>query len=226
MRTISELQDSLDSDLAWRRSELHSYLGSVRRSSRDSVTQRSLCRAGIPLLYAHWEGYAKHSLSAYIQFVGRRRLTYRELHPGFVALGIEAEADAQAGISATRKMIWRAHTLLTKDGERAAIPWRKGVDTQSNLNSNRCFELFALVGLDASPIQLKSRLIDYELLRVRNEIAHGQYLNVDSTAYEELHQEVLTILNFVRNAISTAAENGAYRRDAVPGFLSSADLHT
>lgn len=109
MRTIGELQDSLDSDLAWRRSELHSYLVNVRRSSADSVTQRSLCRAGVPLLYAHWEGYAKHSLSAYIHFVGRRRLTYRELHPGFVALGIEAEADAQVGISATRKMIWRTH---------------------------------------------------------------------------------------------------------------------
>ncbi|MFC8970814.1 MAE_28990/MAE_18760 family HEPN-like nuclease [[Kitasatospora] papulosa] len=226
MRTIAELQDSLDSDLAWRRSELHSYLGSVRRSSQDSVTQRSLCRAGVPLLYAHWEGYAKHALSVYIQFVGRRRLTYRELHPGFVALGIEAEADAQVGFSATRKMIWRAHALLTKDDDRATIPWRKGVDTQSNLNSNRFFELFSLVGLDASPIQLKSRLIDYELLRVRNEIAHGQYLSVDSTAYEELHQEVLTILNFVRNSISTATENGAYRRAAVSSSPKAIDLHT
>ena len=213
MRTISELQDSLDADLAWRRSELHSYLGSVRRSHQDSTAQRSLCRAGVPLLYAHWEGYAKHCLSAYIQFVGRRRLTYGELHPGFVALGLEAEADSQSGMSATRKMIWRAQALLSKDRERAPIPWRKGVDTQSNLNSERCFDLFALVGLDSSPIQLKARLIDYELLRVRNEIAHGQYLSVDATAYEELHQEVLMILDFVRNTVSAAAENGAYKRE-------------
>lgn len=212
MRTLVELQDSLDEDFAWRRSELHSYLGTIRRAKTESTTQRTLCRAGVPLLYAHWEGYAKHCLSMYLQYVGRRRLTYGELHPAFVALGHEAALDSQEGLSATRRVVRRAQALLTGDTTRAQIPWRRGVDTQSNLNSTRCFDLFESLGLDSSPIQTKTRLIDYELLRVRNEIAHGQYLSVDADSYEELHLEVLGIMDFVRNAVGAAAENQTYRR--------------
>lgn len=212
MRTLSELQDSLDEDLAWRRSELHSFLGNIRRMQSESTAQRSLCRAGVPLLYAHWEGYAKHCLSAYLHYVGRRRLTYGELHPAFVALGHEAALESQEGMSATKKMVRRVQALLSEDDERAKIPWRRGVDTQSNLNSTRCFDLFESLGLDASPITTKARLIDYELLRVRNEIAHGQYLSIGAASYEELHQEVLGIMDFVRNTVSAAAENQSYRR--------------
>ncbi|MFJ4710638.1 MAE_28990/MAE_18760 family HEPN-like nuclease [Streptomyces sp. NPDC088785] len=212
MRTLSELQDALDEDLAWRRSELHSYLSSIRRAKTESPAQRALCRAGVPLLYAHWEGYAKHCLSIYLQYIGRRRLTYGELHPALVALGHESALDSQEGLSATRRITRRAHALLSGDATRAQIPWRRGVDTQSNLNSARCFDLFESLGLDASPIQTKTRLIDYELLRVRNEIAHGQYLSVDADSYEELYIEVLGIMDFVRNTVSAAAENQTYRR--------------
>ncbi|NXY95684.1 hypothetical protein HYE82_15055 [Streptomyces sp. BR123] len=212
MRTLAELQDSLDDDLAWRRSELHSYLSATRRAGSESPAQRALCRAGVPLLYAHWEGYAKHCLSLYLQYVGRRRLKYGELHPAFVALGHESSLDSQEGLSATRRIVRRAHALLSGDNVRASIPWRRGVDTQSNLNSSRCFDLFESLGLDASPLSTKARLIDYSLLRARNEIAHGQYLDIDSASYEELHLEVLAILDFVRNTVSAAAENGLYRR--------------
>ncbi|MEV7020918.1 MAE_28990/MAE_18760 family HEPN-like nuclease [Kitasatospora sp. NPDC093558] len=212
MRTVSELQDALDEDLAWRRSELHSFLGSVRRASSDSTTQRALCRAGVPILYAHWEGHSKFCLSAYLKFVGRRRMTYSELHPAFVALALEASLDSRQGVSHSRKLIHRVTTLLDEASTRPQIPWKKGVDTQSNLNSERCFDLFASLGLDSNPIHLKARLIDYELLRARNEIAHGQYLNVDARSYEELHHEIISMIEFVRNTVSAAAENGAYRR--------------
>ncbi|MGW6870015.1 MAE_28990/MAE_18760 family HEPN-like nuclease [Streptomyces sp. NPDC054901] len=212
MRTLDELQDTLDEDFAWRRSELHSYLSTVRRAHSESTAQRTLCRAGIPLLYAHWEGYAKHCLSMYLKYVGRRRLTYGELHPAFVALGHESSLDSEEGMSATRKIVRRAQALLSGDGVRATIPWRRGIDTQSNLNSVRCFDLFESLGLDASPLHTKARLIDYQLLRVRNEIAHGQYLSVGANSYEELHVEVLWIMDFVRNTVSAAAENQAYRR--------------
>ncbi|MEU5805599.1 MAE_28990/MAE_18760 family HEPN-like nuclease [Streptomyces sp. NPDC047718] len=215
MRTLAELQDALDEDLAWRRSELHSYLSATRRAESDSPTQRTLCRAGVPLLYAHWEGYAKHCLSLYLQYVGRRRLTYGELHPAFVALGHESSLDSQEGLSATRRIVRRAQALLSGDSVRATIPWRRGVDTQSNLNSSRCFDLFESLGLDASPLNTKARLIDYRLLKARNEIAHGQYLDVGVESYEELHLEVLVIMNFVRNTVNAAAENGLYKRPVV-----------
>ncbi|WP_190394412.1 MAE_28990/MAE_18760 family HEPN-like nuclease [Nocardiopsis quinghaiensis] len=212
MRTVSELQDALDEDLSWRRAELHSFLGSIRRSKSDSTAQVALCRAGVPLLYAHWEGYAKAALTNYLRFVGRRKLTYSELHFGFISMAVEHALEKEKGASSTQRNLQRVTTLLTADSERASLPWRKGVDTQSNLNSDRCFDLFTMFGLDPEPIRLKSKMIDYELLRVRNEVAHGKYLSVTPEAYKELHDKTLEMIEFIKNSISTAAENGDYRR--------------
>jgi hypothetical protein len=170
-----------------------------------------LCRAGIALLYAHWEGYAKYCLSQYLAFVARRRLKHSELRPGFVGLSVEARLDSEQGMSQLRRVTRRVEVLVNQSSERATIPWRKGIETKSNLSSDRCFDLFDLLGLDDGPLRLKAQLIDYDLLRPRNEVAHGQYLSVDRNAYSELHHEVLFILDSIRNTVMAAAENGWYR---------------
>jgi hypothetical protein len=46
----------------------------------------------------------------------------------------------------------------------------------------------------------------------RNSIAHGEYFDFSTDAYEEAHKEVLGLLGSVRNIVSNAASGGAYRR--------------
>jgi hypothetical protein len=97
-------------------------------------------------------------------------------------------------------------------GERLYIPSRGGVDTQSNLNSDLCFELMASLGLDSRPFETKKALIDYSLLAARNSIAHGEYLDVTKSGYEELHDEVVGMLDTVKRIVIDAAENKRYRK--------------
>jgi hypothetical protein len=54
-------------------------------------------------------------------------------------------------------------------------------------------------------------MIDYSLLRVRNDIAHGRWMTTTPDAYEELHGEVMMMISAVRNVVITAAENGHYK---------------
>lgn len=210
MRTLDELQDDLDSNLAWRRTELQSIRAQLRTA--QGTFQTALCRAGVALLYAHWEGYTRHSLSQYLRFVARRKLKYGEMEYNFMALAVEAEVEKMHGASAPMRRTARVSKLMEEGDKRPFIPSRDVIKTESNLNSGVCTDLFVLLGLDYSPFETKNMLIDYKLLRARNEIAHGQYATVGMGEYEELHDEVVDMLSLVRSIILNAAESQRYRR--------------
>ena len=103
-------------------------------------------------------------------------------------------------------------TIRDHSHERLSIPSRDVVDTQSNLSSVVCFELFACLGLDPRPFDTKRALIDYNLLMSRNRIAHGEYLDITLDGYVELHHEVIGMLETIMRIIVSAAEDKSYLR--------------
>ncbi len=209
VRTAKDLQDELDSDLAWRRSETHTLLVQIRASKGPA--QAALTRAGIALLYAHWEGYTKNALTHYLRYVSRLRLKLDELAPGFAGVALQHAVMAQHGLSDAQKRTETVRLMIEQPSSRLQIP-NKEVNTQGNLNSELCRELFHTFGVDFAPFATKSALIDYNLLRVRNEVAHGRWNTVEQTAYEELNGELLAMLSAVKNVVISAADNALYRR--------------
>jgi hypothetical protein len=164
------------------------------------------------MLYAHWEGYARHALSQYLKFVARRRLKLSELHDCFAAMALEAELARTHDLSATGRAIKRVTMIRSAAESRYLLPSREGVNTHSNLNSEIAFELLASLGLDSSPFATKANLIDYSLLRARNRIAHGEWEAPSADEYAELHEEVLVLMSLIRNLVIDAAENTKYRK--------------
>lgn len=210
IRTLGDLDDALDEDLAWRRTELHSLLASARVAK--GPTGACLLRAGLALMYAHWEGYTKRALGDYWTFVAMRRLTYGQLGVNFVALGIERELRRAQGMSETTGRIARVTRVLNCNDDRALMSDRE-IDTQSNLSSEVLVDLFARLGIDfPSSLSTKSHFIDFSLLSNRNRVAHGEYLGVEIEAYEDMHREVLGLLDLVRTTVSNAASTQRYLR--------------
>ena len=209
MRTLGELDDALDADLAWRRTELHSLLAAIR-VERGPLGD-CLRRGGLALLYAHWEGYTKQALANYWKYVARRGLAYRELNYNFVALGVERELSRSQGASSVHLLIRRVERLMVCEDDRALMSDRE-IDTLSNLNSDVVSELFTKLGLDDSPLATKRHFIDFSLLRPRNAIAHGEFLNTTVESYTESHFGVLDLLDTVRAIVSNAASTRRYLR--------------
>ncbi len=54
--------------------------------------------------------------------------------------------------------------------------------------------------------------MDERLLASRNAISHGQWLTIDRTDYDDLHHEVLSLLNTFRNDVENAALRNHFRR--------------
>lgn len=87
IKTLSDLQDTLDKSLSWRIREI-AYVKSNAKAAK-SIAQIAYVRAGIPLLYAHWEGFVKEASEAYLLYVGGLKLNYDQLASCLVVFGVK-----------------------------------------------------------------------------------------------------------------------------------------
>ncbi len=210
VRSLAEFDGFLDQQLARRKKELVTLRLTLVGRREDELT--SLMRASLCMLYAHWEGFVKSAGTAYVKFVARQGLKYRDLQPGFVALGLRSELT-QAG--QTNRGTIRTEIVerfLTGLGERAQIDWRNSIDTRSNLNSDTLWDILATLGLDSRGYLLESQRLDSRLVAKRNGIAHGELIEIDIEEYVELHELVLRLVERFREDVGNAAEMKNYRR--------------
>ncbi len=213
IRSLNQLVQVLDDDLAWRKRELTTVkfmLGSPRRHQRGPLLRAAVC-----LLYAHWEGFVKAAASGYVSFVATQGLRYRDLTPNFVALGLRREIR-EAGQSNNPVI----HTRLTERlmsglSERAEIDWQNSVRARSNLNAETLREILTLLGLDNSNYITKGPLLNEKLLANRNRVAHGERVDIDPDDYDILHTEIIYLTDRFNTDVQNAAATGQFRRQII-----------
>ena len=96
--------------------------------------------------------------------------------------------------------------------DRVSLSTEKVINTKSNLNSIILKEMMTSVGLDFSTYDTKSNLIDEQLLKYRNNVAHGEYLQVNTKEYLALHQEIYGMLENFKTDIKNAVLFTKYLR--------------
>lgn len=66
LRTEEEFSRSITSDLTWRIKEISDLRTVIRRSEPSFIP--TVARAGVPIIYAHWEGHVTAVSKAYLWF--------------------------------------------------------------------------------------------------------------------------------------------------------------
>lgn len=209
LRTVSQLQDTLDKGFSWRLKEVADLKVSVRASS--SLAQATVIRAGVPLLYAHWEGFVKESSKDYLAFVASQRLTYGQLASCFVVFGAKKHL---AGLVAARRAavnIGAVEFFRTCANERADLALSKAIDTGANLSSEVFANIAMSLGVPTAPYDSYFNLIDEALLARRNRIAHGEYLDLTADAFRTLADEVIKLLRMYKTDLENLASVGAFK---------------
>ena len=120
--TIDDLINRIDEDLSWRKKELHYIKTQIPKDK--SPKQASYLRLAIPLLYAHWEGFAKSSMEAYLKYVSLKFLKHNDLKPQFVALSL----SKLLGLSEIKNLEGKTtivKELLLRLNEKAKIPTKE-----------------------------------------------------------------------------------------------------
>lgn len=211
MRTVEDLIGAISYELVWRKKEL-TELKSLVESHDGKIRQKVLIRSAIALLYAHWEGFVKKASGHYLKYVAFQRADLDKLQINFLVLSARYASEAK-GVAGFKGGVDLAEFYLGCAGKRANVPYRKVIDTRSNLSSNVLKDILLILGLDDSGFETRMQFIDSNLVSPRNHVAHGEDVDVTAEEYAGLHESVMALIEEFRNKIENAAATRRYLRD-------------
>jgi hypothetical protein len=211
IRTLTQLQDSLDSEMAWRVKEV----GAFRVASKSNGPEKKFfIRAGVALVYAHWEGFIKASSEQYLSFVHYRGHTYRELKSCFAVFGLKSKLQMLATSRKSGPNIEAFDFIISEMGKTAHMQMSSAIDTESNLTSKVFTNIAKSLDLSTDKYSTKFNLIDESLVKRRNQVAHGEYVDLDGREFGELVDDILQLMRDYKTDLLNAASMEAYKRPA------------
>lgn len=210
IRTATDLQTALDDELAWRVKELQNLKLSLKSSS--GLGEPTLIRAGVAMLYAHWEGFIKNASLLYLKHVNDQRLKYDELEPCFVVFGAKRHLEHVSRSRKSELNIRAVEFFANHMGDRANLSLASAVNTESNLRSHVFENIACSLGIDSAPYSTKFNLVDTSLVDKRNSIAHGEYLAIGPEQYRSLVDEILQLMRQYKDDLMNAAAMKLYKK--------------
>jgi hypothetical protein len=177
----------LDADMSWRIREISTFR---LASKQDRVDRDTLIRAGVAMVYAHWEGFIKSASESYLEFVNNQGHLYRELKTCFVVFGMKGKL------------------ALLGDSRQA----KTNIEVLDFVMSE--MDQPAKMALSNAITHYESRfpLIDESLVGRRNSIAHGEYLGLKPGEFIQLADDVQMMMRWYKTDLQNAATLGKYKR--------------
>jgi hypothetical protein len=210
IRTLDDLSSSLSSQLAWRKKEFSEIKYMVETTAIPKHKKNVLIRSAITMIYAHWEGYLKLAGRYYLEYIASQRLKNSELCKNLLLISL----GSSSGLLKDSKKYSSYSSVVdffdTSLGNRAIIPFKTVIDTESNLSSSVLKEIVWCLNLSYRPFEIKQKVIDEKMLARRNFIAHGEFLEVDEKDVIALRDDILELLIDFKNQIENAALTKAY----------------
>lgn len=202
IRSKEELIDYLTADLAWRKKELTTLYNNVATANPKNLPTALRCAS--VLLYAHWEGFVKNSAESYLTYIKFQKLNLNQVNSNILALSLKQKMTEFSMTNKATMHVQFIDFFQNNLNEKASFSETESIKTQSNLNSIILKEIFATIGLDITNYDLKSNLIDKQLLKYRNDIAHGNQPPLNKQEYEVLHGEIIGMLDNIYTDISNS----------------------
>lgn len=212
IRTLEHLNQRLTDDLIWRKKEISDLKSLIETNSFSSSKRNALFRSGVTLLYAHWEGYIRTAATSYLEFVARQKLTYDQLAINFVAIAMKTKLKEASETNKATIFTEVVNFMLNQTSQKSLIDYEDVISTASNLSSSILREIVCTLGLDYSFYETKEVIINEQLLKRRNGIAHGEYLSLDREEYQQLHNGILAMMENFRTQIENNACQKLYLR--------------
>ncbi|RBA28528.1 MAE_28990/MAE_18760 family HEPN-like nuclease [Flavobacterium tibetense] len=199
--TFDQLSKTIGEDYAWRRKELKLVNDLV--SNNPSPKQNAALRFAIPILYAHWEGFAKKSTEIYLEFVAKKFLKHSELKSQFIALSLSKKLGSLE-IKNIEEKTKTIDFLINEFEKKSNILTTNVIQTKSNLRYDIFREIIFIIGLDETKFINYKGLID-DLVDSRNNIAHGEFLKVDFNTYQIIFNEIQELMDLLKTEIENSA---------------------
>ncbi|MHA4128156.1 MAE_28990/MAE_18760 family HEPN-like nuclease [Bacillus cereus] len=216
---LEKLQKKLDKNFSFRKQEL-----SILKTQIDASVGKTLntfIRAGIMLIYAHWEGFIKESAKEFLNYLNNQSISQSNLKDNYHAVALKYKIiDCSQSKKSSKhfellsEIKYNSLSTFSVDLNKTDSPI---INIESNLKSSILDEILFILGIDKEPFELKYQLIDERLLKERNKIAHGVNVNFINQGeqdaknnYKELYKSVLDLMDLFKEKILEIAEDKLY----------------
>lgn len=211
IRTKEQLIDKIGQDYIWRLREISELKTIINTPSLSEIRKKVVCRSGVALLYAHWEGFVKKSGTFFLEYVSLQRHSISELKSNFITLLVRSKIDKASESNKYSAFDEVMRYILENQSTRARIPTKNIIDTQSNLSTTALKEIMWCLGLDYSLYEPKQKLIDTKLVSRRNYVAHGELMEVSVSDFVEMADEVIELMTTFKNLLENACMTESYK---------------
>ena len=181
-------------------------------SKSNGTVHRHFIRAGVALLYAHWEGFVKAASELYLEYVASRVLKYNELQSCFSVFGLKSKLQTLTASRQAFANIDAFDFILSELDKTARLQLNSAINTESNLTSKVFVNIANSLNISTTSYSSRFNLIDESLVRRRNKIAHGEFIDIGSKEFGELLDDILLLMREYKIDLQNAASTAAYKR--------------
>ena len=204
-KTIGDYFDEIDDEYVWRVAELRNFSMVIDKTKFQSGNKEVLLRAGITLIYAHWEGFIKSVCRIYLQYLNQQKCAPSKIIYNLLSYYAQQQTRSFPQTYNTSLFEQIVKTISNYNGKET-IQFSTNIETKSNLKYNIFDNIMWSLGLDNSEFILQKELIDLKLVDNRNSIAHGKFCRVDVSEYLEVYNKMTDLMRKIKNNIQNAIE--------------------
>ena len=144
-----------------------------------------------------------------------QRLRVSDLSLPIMSLYLWNRFSAELRIGKHYSLIETCELVTGQQSERVQPHHLEGLPRRANLNSKALKDLCRTLGLPFTSFETKAGFIDAGLVGKRNNIAHGEWQEVDQSELDNLKLEVVMLIDLFRNEVENAATAETFRIPAV-----------
>lgn len=102
--------------------------------------------------------------------------------------------------------------ILAEMEKTARLQLGSAINTESNLTSKVFINIATSLDINLGGYTSRFNLIDESLVRRRNKIAHGEFIDIGGAEFGDLLDEILQIMREYKTDLENAASTAAYKR--------------
>lgn len=208
---FDKLVSDIEREWTWRQRELSFFKQAL--SSADSYQKEAVSRAGILLLYSHWEGFIKKISQRFLEcFVNEKT----DSVPDYIMACHLARMNDSFAHKYSR--FERAcHSIdCISEGSRICPSLHEVINTESNLNSKNLKKIADSVGASLSKFETRMQFIDHNFVSVRHAIAHGEGRKFTEDDFLKLESDITMLMDaFKQEVIDSALHANAFNKSGI-----------
>lgn len=184
---MMDILDTINRDLDWREKEIAAMRVLLSSSEITNAQKHGLLRAAWALLYAHYEGFCKNTLTAFYDVIANSGITCRDLPQSTKLFALKDSLKIMKNMPNSDLFVEISNFHSRKLSVSPKFP---DVDTQSNLWPNVLIDLLEEANLSTEKVREHERKLN-TLVSRRNKIAHGENNIISEVEYYRTYENAV-----------------------------------